>query len=530
MIVDVAQLPLLIYSIDEFTMHKPTYLATIAVLLCLPSFLLIWRSVQPNRLEQPLLPEKKYEVQFQFQIKDTLGQELFVKSYLPQSNDHQTISNVQSSGSDRSFSLSYSPAGKRGVWRKQNQDTTWAFTHQFTYEGKAMRFLLEDHIPIQQWILDTLAQYLQASDLIQSEHPEIQRLLQVLVFEENNLKSTVKAIFDYVYAIPALESSETMDALTAFRQQAASCNGKGRLFVALCRAAGIPARTIGGIILEQTEKKTSHQWTEIYSQGHWIPFDPLNGHFAYLPARYMQLYWGDHFLLARTPGVDFDYTFSIASAPNYTIASAKKSNLWGLLNFVDMRLLRVILVLPFCALLVGLLRNVVGLKTFGVFLPAIMAVSLFEVGFWYGLLAFSSVVLVISVINFPLEKWGMLYTPKLVIILTAVVLALLGIAYAGHWWQVQKMQTVLFFPIIIMTILAERFAKNIMEEGYESAFKLMGQTLLVTFLCYQILNADFLPALLMSNPEIYGYLLAILLLLGRWIGLRLSEYQRFRLI
>ena len=511
-------------------MQKPTYLATIVVLLCLPSLIILWRSIYTDHSTQNLLPEKKYQVQFQFELQDTSNQELFVKAYLPQSNAHQRITNAQSAGSDMSCKTEYSTAGKRAIWRSESQSGKWSFVHQFMYAGKAMRYHLDEDIPSQQWILDTIAPYLAPSALIQSDHADIKRLLQVLVYEENNLKSTVKAIFDYVYAIPSVQSSETMDALSAFHQQAASCNGKGRLFVALCRAAGIPARTVGGIILEQTQKKTSHQWTEIYTQGHWVPFDPLNGHFAYLPARYMQLYWGDHFLLAHTPDIDFDYNFHIESVSDYIQADQKETNLWGLLAFVEMPLLRVILVLPFCALLVGLLRNVVGLKTFGVFLPAIMAVSLFEVGFWYGLLAFSSVVLVISVINFPLEKWGMLYTPKLVIILTAVVITLLGVAYLGHSWQVQKMQAVLFFPIIIMTILAERFAKNIMEEGYESAFKLMGQTLLVTFLCYQILSADFLPALLLTYPEVYAFLLAILLLLGRWIGLRLTEYQRFRLI
>ena len=62
--------------------------------------------------------------------------------------------------------------------------------------------------------------------------------------------------------------------------------GKNRLFIALLRARGIPARLCKGLILENTSKRTSHAWTEIFVVDKWIPFCPTNGYFAEIPENY----------------------------------------------------------------------------------------------------------------------------------------------------------------------------------------------------------------------------------------------------
>jgi tetratricopeptide (TPR) repeat protein len=61
----------------------------------------------------------------------------------------------------------------------------------------------------------------------------------------------------------------------------AECHGYGMLFTALCRAAGIPARPIWGLIRippgqdSQFGDIASHSWSEIYVAGcGWVPVDP----------------------------------------------------------------------------------------------------------------------------------------------------------------------------------------------------------------------------------------------------------------
>lgn len=52
------------------------------------------------------------------------------------------------------------------------------------------------------------------------------------------------------------------------------CQLGAALFVALCRAVGVPARVVGGHVLYQ-KAPTNHFWAEAWLEGRWAPFDFL---------------------------------------------------------------------------------------------------------------------------------------------------------------------------------------------------------------------------------------------------------------
>ena len=86
---------------------------------------------------------------------------------------------------------------------------------------------------------------------------------------------------------------EAHTALGALRTGRAACHGQSELFVALCRAAGIPARTVSGVCLGEPNESASdrypawHMWAEAYLPGYgWVPWeyglgkkDNWHGHF-----------------------------------------------------------------------------------------------------------------------------------------------------------------------------------------------------------------------------------------------------------
>ena len=303
-----------------------------------------------------------------------------------------------------------------------------------------------------------------------------------------------------------------------------------RLFVALCRAQGIPARVTGGIILEQSEKRTSHLWAEVYYRGNWIPFDVLNGHFASLPANYLELYHGDEFLITHTPNIGFDYQFVINKKYHTLHANSDRvPMLWSLLDHqsVSIDLLRTILLLPVAALLIALLKNVIGLKTFGVFLPALIALSLVDTNIYWTIGAFATILLVISGLHYSLNRLGLLHTPKLVIMLLAVILTLLMLGQLGYRMEWDNWPSIFMLPLVIMAIAAERFAKVLTEDNFIEAIKMLGSTLLVSLLCYPVFSSELLIGVLLTFPELYLSMIGLLLLLGRWIGLRIMEHFRF---
>ncbi len=476
---------------------------------------------------EQFIPESSYDVKFDFHVKGE-QETAFVKAYLPQSNARQNITQEGFFSNQFTFSNSNLNEGRMGEWRKQNVKGEQNISYHFNYSGEALKYQIDPKLKIKD--LHILEEsFISPSLHIQSEDDAIQILSQKLNRHTDNVLFSIKNIYRYVNQIPSNETSDLTDAVTALQQNEASCNGKSRLFVALCRAKGIPSRVVGGIILETGKKKTSHLWAEVFLNGHWVPFDALNQHFAYLPQNYMQLYYGDHFLIKRSKNIEFDYVFDIEKKEEFSRAAMIPFTLWSLptKGEIPMELLKVILLLPLCSLIIALFRNVIGIKTFGIFLPAIITISLESVGLMFGIVLYLGVVSIVGLLHFPLTRWGLLYTPKLVIILIGVVVGLLGLTHLGIETNNIALSSVIFFPIVILSIAAEKFAKIILEEGIKDALKIQGQTLAIIILCYGVYQSNFLTGFFLTFPESLAIIVSIMLLLGRWIGLRVTEYKRF---
>ena len=205
-------------------------------------------------------------------------------------------------------------------------------------------------------------------------------------------------------------------------------------------------------------------------------------------------------------------------------------SLWPLLNefHLPMNLLRALLLLPLAALLIAIIRNVVGIKTFGILLPALIGLALVNVDLSIGLLGFVTAIILVALLHSWLEKWSLLHIPKMTIILTCVILVLLTLNTLGSKLDWETGQLVVFLPIVIITITAERFAKVLAEEDKADAFKMLANTFFVAMLTCLIFRSKVLLGIFLTFPEHYLSILFLLMILGRWIGMRVMEYRRFQ--
>lgn len=156
--------------------------------------------------------------------------------------------------------------------------------------------------------------YLQASDLVQSNDPDIRRRARELTRESRTVEAAAWALFQYTTAFvqtgPAGEAKQ--DALAVLKQQRGNTAGKARLLAALLRSIGIPARLVGGLKLEDsTKKRTTISWVEAKLGGQWVPLDPGGGYFAWLPNQYLTLYRGDLPLIVHSAGLSLQYDFIV---------------------------------------------------------------------------------------------------------------------------------------------------------------------------------------------------------------------------
>ena len=127
-------------------------------------------------------------------------------------------------------------------------------------------------------------QYLADGKKLMVSDPYIQKLSKKIVGDEKNPYWIARGIFNYLtktlsYNLKPVGGWNT--APTVLKRGTASCSEYSFSFIALCRAAGLPARYVGAISLRGDDASLDqvfHRWCEIYLPNYgWIPFDANKG-------------------------------------------------------------------------------------------------------------------------------------------------------------------------------------------------------------------------------------------------------------
>ncbi|MDR3278054.1 MAG: transglutaminase-like domain-containing protein, partial [Oscillospiraceae bacterium] len=182
-------------------------------------------------------------------------------------------------------------------------------------EGTAAAGVSEEYQKVYKWNSDvynsknsdaaTLAYYIQPSAKIQSDDEKIIALAESLTTGRGDKYNAARAICEWVsyniwydydaynHITPRTENS----ALSTLADKYAVCEGYTSLTIALLRASGIPAKPVGGLLLDEENptsvqafydfskrldmnylsevagRTSTHVWTEAYIDGKWIIID-----------------------------------------------------------------------------------------------------------------------------------------------------------------------------------------------------------------------------------------------------------------
>jgi len=124
---------------------------------------------------------------------------------------------------------------------------------------------------------DLYRKYTQSEERIESNDLEIVLTVQSLTSSENNVQEKVSEIYNFVIEHLRYEfQDEERGALWALENKVGDCSEYSYLFVALCRAAGIPARVQVGFAFHSIQEnlEDGHMWAEYYLENYgWIPVD-----------------------------------------------------------------------------------------------------------------------------------------------------------------------------------------------------------------------------------------------------------------
>jgi hypothetical protein len=188
----------------------------------------------------------------------------------------------------------------------------------------------------------------------------------------------------------------------------------------------------------------------------------------------------------------------------------------------------VLLMIPVGALVIMLLRNFVGVKTFGTFMPVLVALAFRETRLLWGLVLFAVIVSLGLTIRFYLEKLRLLLVPRLTCVLTVVVLLMVFISVLCQKLEIQPGLSIALFPIVIISMTIERMSIVWEERGASEAIQEGTGSLIVAAVAYLVMGIRWLEHIVFVFPELLLLVIAAALLAGRYTGYRLLELRRFK--
>jgi hypothetical protein len=302
---------------------------------------------------------------------------------------------------------------------------------------------------------------------------------------------------------------------------------------ALCRASGIPARLVTGFVIEAATQADPQVWVEAFIDGRWIVYDPHHGFARDLPYNYLPIRRGGADVVTTRGVEETEGSFSITRLPDTQLGAHGRRRVLDILDLARLplemqRILSVILLLPLGAVVTSIFRNLVGVQTSGTFTPTLLALSFVFSDWRTGLIVIVAVVVLGLVARNLLDRLKLLMVPRLSIMLTLVVCCVVfGISLLDHFRVTPSVQAVLL-PMVILTMIIERFYLTTQEDGWSVAVWRLGGSVVVGFFCFLVLQWETVAHAVLLYPEAHFFTVALLVLIGRYTGYQLLEFWRFR--
>ena len=379
------------------------------------------------------------------------------------------------------------------------------------------------------------AAWLRGTKTIQVDRPEVVKLATGLRRDAGRPPEFARRVFEYCSAELGTAGPEgPTDAAAVLAAKRGTPLGRARAMVALCRAGKVPARLVAGFEIRDAETCQPHVWIEALTNHHWEPFDPENGYEGELPHNFIPVRRDGTEIVRIADADDVQTTYSIVRLPPG--AGMSRSGSHDPRDILDLtrlplemhEALAVILLMPLGALVTALARTVIGINTFGTFTPSLLALAFVYNDWRSGIFVFAFVILLGLMSRSLLDRLKLLMVPRLSVVLTLVVWCItLSVSVLDYFHLTPSAKAVLL-PMVILTMTVERFYLTSEEDGPRVAFGLLTGTVALAACCYAVLRWNTVGNILLTYPEIHFFTIAVLILLGRYTGYRLSELWRFR--
>lgn len=326
--------------------------------------------------------------------------------------------------------------------------------------------------------------------------------------------------------------------VSLFMSRGSAAWDQAKLATIFLAGAQIPARIAHGIELRNVPAPVqSQQLLEVHDGVQWLYFDPKTLEQG-LPPDFLIWWRGDEPIASLEGGGNLDVTLAVQqNLLDSMVVAERRAELTGShamdfslfsLPIATQAVYAVLMMIPIGALVIMLLRNFVGVKTFGTFMPVLVALAFRETRLLWGIVLFAVIVSLGLLIRFYLERLRLLLVPRLTTVLTVVVLLMAGISVLSQKLEIQPGLSIALFPMVILSMTIERMSIVWEERGASEALQEGIGSLIVAAVAYVVMGIAWLEHLIFVFPELLLLVIAMSLLAGRYTGYRLLELRRFK--
>lgn len=339
-------------------------------------------------------------------------------------------------------------------------------------------------------------------------------------------------------------ANHLIDALRAdeetarFLQQNTDSRDLVSLAVHLLRANDITARAANGLPLrKEATAKSFIRWIEVYEDQSWHRFFVDISQETQKRETYLTWWYGDTPLIAAPQHYRVEQTVALkanndgAFTRSLWLSQQQNSLAYDIalqtLPLQQQLILQVLLLLPLGALIVSFFRQVIGVQTFGTFMPVLIALAFRETGLFYGVCFFLGIISIGLIARHYVDRLQLLMVPRLSAILCVVVMFLVLFMLLNKEQTIPLGISVALFPVVIIVMFIERMSTIMDEQGVRPAIIGCGGSVLVACLIYLCTMNPVVQHIVFTFPEHLLAVLGLCLMIGRYNGFKLTEYWRF---
>jgi len=473
----------------------------------------------------PLLPDEKkllwiVEAKIDFMAH---GDPIKVSFALPPKNLDMIFLNEDFASPDYGFSKLELKTGRRAQWSKRMADgPQTSFYRLSVYKNDRIAATHAAENP---------------HELVEPEFDEVLKTAATALLDQARSKSADTETFTREL-IKSLNSKSPTQNQSLLINNQSSTDDKTNLLVSLLAMEGISARIVRGLYLEGGRRRQSlANFIEVHDGTQWQLFNQDTGNSG-LPDNFLVWQRGGQSLLDVVGGTNSRVSFSIienVQSSRDLVLGDTKGEQAGIIDFSIYSLpieqqnaFKMILLLPIGALVVVVMRLLIGIRTSGTFMPVLISLALIETTLVAGIIMFLVVVSAGLLIRSYLSHLNLLLVARISAVIIVVITIMASISIISHKFGLSQALTVTFFPLIILAWTIERMSVLWEEDGPKEVFIQGAGSLITAIVAYLFMTNHIIEYLSFNFPELMLVNLAFILILGQYTGYRFTELYRFK--